>query len=210
MKIIYWLLATTALVVSAFAQVPDQTRKAWADTLWLSKGGSFVTADQFVGSTLTAGDTNALKQLHFGVVGVGVNLKQLSSGNTAGGGQVVFRPAAEYATDGITVFASGNANYEWVRMERYKGLPITPQMAGATGNGTTNDSSAFAKWNTLMQTGAFEGYIPAGTYEGGHLNVNPNAEDEAIVIRGAGVGKTFLRPRGAQNGIDIQRAGSNA
>jgi len=47
MKLIYWLIATTALIVSTFAQTPDQTRKIWADSIKIDSSGTFIDISNY-------------------------------------------------------------------------------------------------------------------------------------------------------------------
>lgn len=202
MRLIYWLLATTALVVSTFAQTPNGTRKAWNDTLWIDRDGTYQLVGDYIDtqnqSTLQFKDTTTLKAASFDSAGFVVNLKQLSSANTRGGGGFELRPAAEYTEDGIVCFASGNASYEWVRKEYKDQKILRPEWAGAVGNGTTDDYAAFSSIVSLGWTDQYWIEVDSKTYRlASALDLtNPLSSSSTLVgilMRGKGAHKTVLK-----------------
>lgn len=195
MNIVYWLLATTALIVSTFAQTPNGTRKAWNDTLWIDRDGTYQLVGDYINtqnqSTLQFKDTNALNAASFDSAGFVVNLKQLSSSNKRGGGLFVLRPAAEYVVDGATVFASGNAAYEWVRMEVYakRGF-FDPQWWGAAPSATASTNvtalqAAITKAVASDNDTAEVVFSGSGTYKfNGKITIpNSGSNHNGITIR---------------------------
>lgn len=150
MNTVYWLLATTALVVSTFAQTPNGTRKAWNDTLWIDRDGTYQLVGDYIDtqnqSTLQFKDTTALKAASFDSVGFVVNLKQLSSANTLGGGSFVSLDSAAARTqwgagivaDGVS-FQSATAGERWFRKEMLEQGILRPEWFGAVMDGSTDD-----------------------------------------------------------------------
>jgi len=90
----------------------------------------------------TASDTTALKALSMGE-GSTTYLKQLSSANTNGGGWFAVIDSAH--EEGIVAFDHPTAGLQWVRdIYRIRGA-IKPSWAGAVGDGSTDDNSAFQR-----------------------------------------------------------------
>lgn len=139
-------------------------------------------------------DTITMSNAVYDTSGVVVNLKQLSSANTKGGGQFVTRPAAEYAVDGINIFASGNASYEWVRQEVLQGGLVNVEWAGAipgSGDDTADMQSAANAADALNLPGI---YVPEGIFNVSDPLVLPSSkqQNEDFVFQGAGRHRTYI------------------
>jgi hypothetical protein len=119
---------------------------------------------EFAPRTFQYKDTVSLKATVFDSAGFVVNLKQLSSSNTLGGGQFELRPAAEFIVDGITTFTSASASFEWVRVARIQKLPINVEWAGAVHDGSTNDAPAINNAIDKAVDYNLDVYGPSGTY----------------------------------------------
>jgi hypothetical protein len=63
----------------------------------------------------------------------------------------------------ISVTATGATTA--VTLPALQGYRLSPQMFGAVGDGTTDDTAAVALWWTYISTHNVEGYVPAGTYK---------------------------------------------
>lgn len=153
MRIIYWLLATTALIVSTFAQTPNGTRKAWNDTLWINRDGTYQLIGDYIKSEtqtfLSYPDTNALALAGFDSIGTRVFLVGLSSSNSQGGGTLVFADSSW--PEGAIAFNSATAGKQFVRQSIYEGKNIIyPEWFGVI-----NDYDLVAKTGT-DNAGAFQ------------------------------------------------------
>lgn len=145
-----------------FGQTPDGSRKAWADTLKISRNNQFVDIMTVISdSTVSAdgvtiansggtfiqkvfADTTALKAA-VGAQGNVVVLKQISGSNTNGGGLFVWKTTG--TADGGSTFA-GSGGY-WVRLEKI--LDDTrhrPQWWG-----TVNTSTLDNIFNNVLSSG---------------------------------------------------------
>lgn len=142
-------------------------------------------------------DTTALKAASFDSAGFTVSLKQLSSSNTKGGGELMLRPAAEETVDGIEVFASGNASYEWVRMERIKGLPISAEHGGVVaGNKAVDNAAKIQALVNLSLTQQrdleFPVTVPDTIFCNSTININSPYTESSMTIRGRGKHRTRI------------------
>jgi hypothetical protein len=96
--------------------------------------------------------TTASVRTNFATAKSEISALQAGTGTFAGGsisGQLV---TATGATTALTLAV-------------LHGWQITPQMFGAAGDGTTDDTAAVALWWTYISTHSVEGYVPAGTYK---------------------------------------------
>jgi len=100
-------------------------------------------------------------------------LLQLSSGNSYGGGTFVLRSAAfcqailgDSSANSVTIFTSATAGTRWVRQAFIdNGRKLNLWWAGGIGDGTTNDSTAFARaWAATDSCEKGSIFIPEGNF----------------------------------------------
>lgn len=124
----------------------------------------------------------------------------------------VFRGGTFYwtnsATTNLGITFPASVGY-WVRYI-HPGTPITPQMFGAIGDGTTDDTLALEGALAYVSSIRTELYIPAGKYK----FTNTLTASSGVTLRGAGTGRdgtsaaTTLFYSGS--GTAIQKSGTNA
>jgi len=163
-------------------------------------------------ATLQAYDADSL--------GTTVYLKEVATGSY-GGGEMVYVDSSDLKTilgyavaDSVVVFHAPTADRVWFRKNFADYKYINATWAGAKGDGSTDDSTAFAKARRSsinFLRGEIKIYIPAGTYVyTGSLNAelitegNHNSKSE---IFGDGIGATILAP--SDTGADGISVNSN-
>jgi hypothetical protein len=169
-----------------------QSGKQWASY------EAYITAASIAN---TVADTIALKAYTPATAGTFTNLKQLASGNTLGGGVFVYRSSG--TADHVLTFAASGGGV-WERVEAAYNW-IDPKWAGALGDGSTNDYAALQKTINVAKDTANNKIIrlSKGTYRyTTELDLTLNTplpsttSRRNIIIEGAGIGKTILKPEG--------------
>ena len=133
----YILPILLALSTFCSAQTPTGNNKAWVDSLWMDKDGTFANMTGLVG----VDDTTDLKTLN-GLEGTTAYLKQLASGNTNGGGWFVVVDSSDHgsilttAMGGINWFEHPTTDRVWLRSDylHSKVLMLRPDMTRAEVN----------------------------------------------------------------------------
>lgn len=180
MNIVYWLLATTALIVSTFAQTPNGTRKAWNDSLWIDRDGTYQLVGDYIDTqnqtTLRFKDTTALKLALFDSTDIEV----------AVGGMGNFRHIDSTYNEGSFAFASASAGKQWCLTSFLDSREVSTIQLGMDPTGAIDNSAMLQRaLNHIDAAG------PLGSARGGGT---------LIVTKGSwGLSQTVTLP----GGVDI-------
>lgn len=157
-------------------------------------------------------DTVQMKLAAPDSAGMFVYLTGLSSANGLGEGILVSVAAASYATDGVTVFATGNASYEWVRIERIQGLDWNVEWAGMLGDDSSDNLAAFNLMYPKVAAANTGMFFPEGTFRfSDSLRVYASAiHRQTPMISGKGYDHTTLKWTTDKVGIKITKGGTAA
>jgi hypothetical protein len=168
------------------------------------RGVDTTTVNNLIEDYLSTSDTTALKLINPDSAVV-INLKQLSSTNTNGGGLFVYKTSG--TADHVLTFAASGGGV-WERVEAAYNW-IDPKWAGALGDGSTNDYAndyaALQKAINVAKDTANNKIIRfgKGTFRyTTELDLTLNTplpsttSRRNIIIEGAGIGKTILKPEG--------------
>jgi len=168
--------------------------------------------DDYLPRYLQYKDTVQLKLASPDSAGMFVYLSGLSSANGLGEGILVSTPAANYSTNSITVFSSGNGSYEWVRTEHIQGLDWNAEWAGMIGDDSNDNLQEFNFMYPKVVAANTNIYFPEGIYRfSDSLRVRANTIHKRVpMIYGKGYTQTTLKWTGNTHGFKLTKGSTAA